>query len=91
MAAIVGRARRYGLHTDASHRFERGVDPSTTVAHIEYLTRLIVEICGTPSFWHSRPASIAATMPPSLMSLSDTPPAPARARGSSGTTLFRLR
>lgn len=26
-AAVVGRARRLGLHTDASHRFERGVDP----------------------------------------------------------------
>ena len=25
--AILGKARQYGLHTDASHRYERGVDP----------------------------------------------------------------
>ena len=45
--AIRGRARRYGFSTDAAHRFERGVDPATTVAHIERITRLIVDICGT--------------------------------------------
>jgi phenylalanyl-tRNA synthetase beta chain len=28
--AIIGKARQYGLHTDASHRYERGVDPVTT-------------------------------------------------------------
>ncbi|GAB4464142.1 MAG: phenylalanine--tRNA ligase subunit beta [Burkholderiaceae bacterium] len=47
-ASIQGRARRYNFSTDASHRFERGVDFATTVEHIEYITRLIVEICGTP-------------------------------------------
>jgi len=46
--SIQGRARRYNFTTDAAHRFERGVDPSTTVDHIEYITRLIVDICGTP-------------------------------------------
>ena len=45
-AAIAGRARRYNFSTDAAQRFERGVDPSTTVAHLEYLSRLILEICG---------------------------------------------
>ena len=45
--AIQGRARRYNFSTDAAHRFERGVDPATTVEHIEYITRLIVDICGT--------------------------------------------
>ncbi len=44
--AIAGRARRYNFSTDAAQRFERGVDPATTVEHIEYLTRLILEICG---------------------------------------------
>ena len=44
--AIAGRARRFGFSTDAGHRFERGVDPASTVAHIERITRLIVEICG---------------------------------------------
>jgi phenylalanyl-tRNA synthetase beta chain len=46
--AIQGRARRFNFTTDAAHRFERGVDPSTTVDHIEHITRLIVDICGLP-------------------------------------------
>ena len=44
--SIRGRARRYNFSTDAAHRFERGVDYSTTVEHIEYITRLILDICG---------------------------------------------
>jgi phenylalanyl-tRNA synthetase beta chain len=46
--AIQGRARRYNFSTDAAHRFERGVDYASTVEHIERITALIVEICGTP-------------------------------------------
>src|SRR5437764_889921 len=46
--AIQGRARRYNFSTDAAHRFERGVDYATTALHIERITSLIVEICGTP-------------------------------------------
>ena len=46
--AIRGRARRYGFATDASHRFERGVVYSTTVEHIEHITQLVLEVCGTP-------------------------------------------
>jgi len=42
--AIQGRSRRYNFSTDAGHRFERGVDPSQTVEHIEHITRLILEI-----------------------------------------------
>ncbi len=45
--AIQGRARKYNFSTDAAHRFERGVDYATTVDHIERITALIVEICGT--------------------------------------------
>jgi phenylalanyl-tRNA synthetase beta chain len=45
--AIQGRARRYNFSTDAAHRFERGVDYATTVEHIERITSLLVEICGT--------------------------------------------
>jgi len=45
-AAIAGRARRVGLHTDASMRFERGVDPSGQARAIERATQLLVEICG---------------------------------------------
>lgn len=44
--AVQGRSRRYNFSTDAGHRFERGVDPSQTVAHIERITGLILEICG---------------------------------------------
>lgn len=44
--AIQGRSRRYNFSTDAGHRFERGVDPSQTVEHIEHITRLILDICG---------------------------------------------
>ena len=46
--AIAGRSRRFNFSTDAGHRFERGVDPSQTVEHIERITQLIIEICGTP-------------------------------------------
>ena len=44
--AIQGLSRRYNFSTDAGHRFERGVDPSLTVEHIEHITRLILDICG---------------------------------------------
>ncbi|MDY7579334.1 phenylalanine--tRNA ligase subunit beta [Herbaspirillum sp. RTI4] len=46
--SIQGRARRYNFSTDAAHRFERGVDFATTVEHLERITALILEICGTP-------------------------------------------
>ncbi|MEQ9901378.1 phenylalanine--tRNA ligase subunit beta [Pectobacterium punjabense] len=44
--SITGRARRHGLHTDASHRYERGVDPALQHKAIERATRLLIEICG---------------------------------------------
>jgi phenylalanyl-tRNA synthetase beta chain len=44
--AIQGRARRYGFTSDASHRFERGVDFQNNVDGIERATKLIVEMCG---------------------------------------------
>src|ERR1035437_9348595 len=46
-SAIAGRSRRFNFSTDAGHRFERGVDPSQTVEHIERITQLIIDICGT--------------------------------------------
>lgn len=46
--AVAGRSRRFNFSTDAGHRFERGVDPEHTVAHIERITRLVLDICGTP-------------------------------------------
>jgi phenylalanyl-tRNA synthetase beta chain len=44
--AIAGRARRFGLHTDASVRFERGVDPTGQARAIERATRLLLDIAG---------------------------------------------
>ncbi len=43
---IAGKARGYGLHTDSSHRFERGVDTQLQVRAIERATELVSEICG---------------------------------------------
>ncbi|MDU1024494.1 MAG: phenylalanine--tRNA ligase subunit beta, partial [Leclercia adecarboxylata] len=44
--SITGRARRHGLHTDASHRYERGVDPALQYKAMERATRLLIDICG---------------------------------------------
>ncbi|KHS47561.1 phenylalanine--tRNA ligase [Hafnia paralvei] len=44
--SITGRARRQGLHTDASHRYERGVDPALQAKAMERATRLLLDICG---------------------------------------------
>lgn len=54
--AIMGRARRLGLHTDASHRFERGVDPAMPRRAIERATGLILEIAG------GRPGAVVETV-----------------------------
>ena len=45
-AVVAGRARRFGLHTESSHRFERGVDPTLQAGALERATALIVEIAG---------------------------------------------
>ncbi len=44
--SIRGRARKYNFTTEAGHRFERGVDWVTTVAHVDYITHLVQTICG---------------------------------------------
>lgn len=44
--AIAGKARNYGLHTDSSHRFERGVDFELQRTAIERATSLLLEIVG---------------------------------------------
>jgi phenylalanyl-tRNA synthetase beta chain len=45
-SAIIGRGRKLGLHTDAGHRFERGVDPELPRTAIEAATRLVIDIAG---------------------------------------------
>jgi phenylalanyl-tRNA synthetase beta chain len=44
--AVQGRARRYNFTSDASHRFERGVDFANNVQGIERATELVLELCG---------------------------------------------
>ncbi len=44
--AILGKARQYGLHTDASHRYERGVDPQLQRIAMERATQLLLDIVG---------------------------------------------
>ncbi|NNE64698.1 MAG: phenylalanine--tRNA ligase subunit beta, partial [Gammaproteobacteria bacterium] len=43
---IAGKARRYGMHTDASHRFERGVDPQLPRIAMQRATELLIAIAG---------------------------------------------
>jgi phenylalanyl-tRNA synthetase beta chain len=45
-ATIMGKARAFGMHTDASHRFERGVDPRGQEAAVERATALLIAIAG---------------------------------------------
>jgi phenylalanyl-tRNA synthetase beta chain len=45
-SVIAGKARRLGLSTDSSYRFERGVDYGNTLNALEYATHLITQICG---------------------------------------------
>jgi phenylalanyl-tRNA synthetase beta chain len=45
-SAIIGRARKLGMHTDASHRFERGVDSQLPRLALERATDLVLQIMG---------------------------------------------
>ena len=64
--ALAGTARRYGLQTDASHRYERGVDYELPVRAMERATRLLLDIVG------GRPGPLVETV------LQDEMPQPAR-------------
>ena len=44
--AIMGKSRRYGLSTDSSHRFERGVDPQLQFRALERASQLLLDIAG---------------------------------------------
>ena len=43
---IAGKARKFGMHTDASHRFERGVDAQLPPIAMQRATQLLIEIAG---------------------------------------------
>ena len=45
-SGLAGKARQYGLHTDSSHRFERGVDATLQTRAIERASQLILAIAG---------------------------------------------
>jgi phenylalanyl-tRNA synthetase beta chain len=45
-SAIQGRARHFNFSSEAAHRFERGIDPQASVASLDYITSLILEVCG---------------------------------------------
>ncbi len=61
--AVAGRSRRYNFSTDAGHRFERGVDPGNTLDHIERITQLILDICGTAATVCGPIDDVQANMP----------------------------
>lgn len=46
--AVQGRPRKLNFSTDASYRYERGVDFGSNATHLEYITQLVLDICGTP-------------------------------------------
>jgi len=45
-ATVMGKSRRFGMHTDSAHRFERGVDPRGQERAVERATALLIEIAG---------------------------------------------
>ncbi len=68
--ALAGKARSYGLHTDSSHRFERGVDPELPARAMERATGLILDICGGeagPVVTATSEAEKVAKQPPILL------------------------
>lgn len=78
--AMAGRARRFGLSTDSSHRFERGVDPRLPAVAMERATRLILDICGG----QAGPVSVVGGEPPARPALRFRPE---RARRLLGMTV----
>lgn len=68
-ASIIGRARKLGLHTDASHRFERGVDPALPRLALERASALVLQILGGkagPVLCADAPAHIPPPAPVAL-------------------------
>lgn len=68
-AAIMGKARKLGLHTDASHRFERGVDPALPQRALERATELLLAIVGGqagPVLVAERPEDLPQPVPVAL-------------------------
>lgn len=62
-SAIAGKARRLGLSTDSSYRFERGVDFGNTVNALELATQLITDICTSTQLKVGRITEVLQTLP----------------------------
>ena len=74
---IARTGRTLGIHSDARHRFERGVDPDFMVPGIEIATRMILELCGgTPS-----PVEVAGELPDARRTIHFPPSEIARLSG----------
>jgi len=67
--AIAGKARENGLHTDSSHRFERGVDPELQFKAMQRATQLLIEICGGEAGPVQEQASVANIPAPKAIML----------------------
>jgi len=67
--AIMGRARRLGLHTDASHRFERGVDPELPRRALERASELLLSIVGGRAGPVAGAEAVARLRPPEPVAL----------------------
>ena len=61
--AIQGRCRKLNFSTDAAYRYERGVDFASTAEHLEYITRLVLDICGTPETTVGPVADVQTALP----------------------------
>ena len=74
-STISGKARDMGLHTDASHRFERGVDPQGQVRAIERITALLLDIAGGEAgpLIHAGSKPLAGTKPGSVAACTSEP------------------
>jgi phenylalanyl-tRNA synthetase beta chain len=68
-ASVAGRARRYGLHTDSSHRFERGVSPELAAQAMARATALLLEIAGGSAGPLSEAASLQHLPEPRVITL----------------------
>ncbi|MBK9375816.1 MAG: phenylalanine--tRNA ligase subunit beta [Holophagales bacterium] len=66
--AVRKTARLLGMHTDASHRFERGADPATTVEGLNRVTALLVAGCGG-TVAHGVIDVLARAIPPKVVKL----------------------
>ncbi len=58
--AVAGRTRHYTLNSEAAQRFERGVDPAGVFAAMEFVTQLLLDLCGG----EAGPVQVAGALPP---------------------------